>query len=674
MKHRRLLQAARWALRAPVGTLVRRLAREAAVEADRFIAPRRARRFAREALLRGTGSTSLTELWEHLAARPFYAHTSRLDPPTLEACCPGDTERILAAAKDAVAHRVDLLGSGSVELGASIEWSRDFKSGRTWPRRFVRDLRLVYPDSSDVKVPWELSRLQWLVPVGQAYLLTGREEYAEAARRLLDDWITDNPYAQSINWASTMEAAMRVLSWTWLFHVFQGSRAWGDPGFRERFLCGLFLHGDFTERYIEHSPLVNGNHHTANVAALAVAGLFFGRGRDPERWHEIGWSFLRAELPRQACEDGVDFEASLAYHRFVLELFLVPALYRRALGLEVPSEYSDRLGAMARFAVSYCRIDGTSPLWGDADDARALPLGGQATTDHRYLAGLVGLPFLVPDLIEAFSGPRSEVCWLLGPEAAARLPTSPILPGSAAFADGGFFVMRNETDHVFIDCGPVGLAGRGGHGHNDCLSFDAVLDGVHLVTDCGCFLYTASLAERHRFRSSQAHNSPIVDGEEMNRLDPDLPWSLEYDAVPELRRFETGAERDVFVGSHSGYHRLPSAVRPVRTLTLDHRRHRLEILDAFEGEDHHRFEIPLHLAPGVSVAQVDEGKLSLSFARRQFTLDWESVTAWRLDVGEGRASPRYGIAVPIVRLCWVREGTVHTSLRVRIAPAMSSPG
>ena len=40
---------------------------------------------------------------------------------------------------------------------------------------------------------------------------------------------------------------------------------------------------------------------------------------------------------------------------------------------------------MARFAAAYTRPDGTSPAWGDADDARALPLGGQQLGDHRYL-------------------------------------------------------------------------------------------------------------------------------------------------------------------------------------------------------------------------------------------------------------------------------------------------
>ena len=242
----------------------------------------------------------------------------------------------------------------------------------------MRDIVYVNPhDTSDVKVPWELSRLQWLMPAGQAYLLDGDERYAEAVRAVLEDWIDANPCAGTVNWSCTMEAALRILSWTWFFHVFHGSRAWADPAFRERFLCALYLHGDFTERHLEHSD-VNGNHCTADAAGLVFAGLFFGPGKDPERWLARGWSLLQEELPRQVSPDGVDFEASVAYHRLVAELFLLPALYRRACGLDVPAEYRERLVAMARFTAAYSRPDGGTPLWGDADDARALPLGSQA--------------------------------------------------------------------------------------------------------------------------------------------------------------------------------------------------------------------------------------------------------------------------------------------------------
>ena len=55
----------------------------------------------------------------------------------------------------------------------------------------------------------------------------------------------------------------------------------------------------------------------------------------PRRWGELGWSLLCRELPRQVAQDGVDYEASTAYHRLVTELFLLPALYRERVGLPV---------------------------------------------------------------------------------------------------------------------------------------------------------------------------------------------------------------------------------------------------------------------------------------------------------------------------------------------------
>jgi hypothetical protein len=671
MRAERAVQLLRGALGKPPSVIARRVAYEATAQAERYLAPWRAARFDRSQLLEATGDADLDTLWQRLAARPYPAQTSDVDAHAHRALCPGDERLILAAAADALAHRVKLLGPEPVELGAEIDWSRDFKSGVAWPRRYMRDITLVNPDDdSDVKAPWELSRLQWLMPAGQAYLLAGEERYAEAVRATLESWIAANPYAQSVNWSCAMEAALRVLSWTWFFRVFHASRSWADRRFRERFLCALFLHGDFTERHLEISD-VNGNHCTADAAGLVFAGLFFGQGADAGRWLDRGWSLLCDELPRQVYPDGVDFEASVAYHRLVAELFLLPALYRRACSLDVPDGYRERLIAMARFSAAYSRTDGTSPLWGDADDARALPLGRQELTDHRYLVGLVGAAFGVQALVNASAGSRGEAFWLLGPSAAGALPASatpPQPPGSTAFPDGGFYVMRNAIDHVFVDCGPVGLAGLGGHGHNDCLAFEAALDGVQLVRDCGLLVYTASFAERNRFRSTASHNTPRVDGQEINRIDPKRLWTFENDARPRLLTFETGPERDRFGGSHTGYSRLAQPVTPIRFIELDHREHALLVHDSFEGTGHHQLEVPLHLAPGVEAALRAPGQVELRASGRRFALTWDPHQAWALVIGAGRVAPSYGVAQPIVRLLFRREGALEPGLSLRIAP------
>jgi uncharacterized heparinase superfamily protein len=665
------MRAAR-VLRKPPRVVLQRLLTEVSAQTDRFRAPRRARAFDINALLGLTAASSLQQLWARLADRSYAIPVQQVEKDDYEVACPGDRARIVSGAACALAHRVDLLGSGPVDLGSPIDWHTDFKTGYSWPPAFARDIDYANLDRpSDVKVPWELSRLHWLLPAGQAYLLSGDERYASAVRAVLEDWMAGNPYAHSVNWACTMEVAMRILSWTWFFHVFCRSLAWADEIFQARFLRTLFLHGEFAERYLERSD-INGNHFTADAAAMVFAGLFFAQGVAPCRWSEAGWQHLCQELPRQVFSDGVDFEASVAYHRLVLELFFLAARYRETCGLAVPDTYRERVIAMARFTQAYSRRGGSSPLVGDADDARALPFGGQTIEDHRYVTGLVGVHWNVPELTRTFTGPRTEIFWVLGPRPAASLAAGGAEPwpiASTAFPEGGFYVMRNDRDHVFIDGGPVGQAGRGGHGHNDCLSFEAVLDGVRLVSDCGAYVYTASPPERNNFRSTAYHNTPQVDGEEINRfVQWDHLWTLHNDAVPLVRQWEIGPERDVFVGTHTGYHRLPDPVSPVRTIMLDHVQHALLISDEIEGTGEHSVTIPLHLAAGVGARREAPGRIVLSAGGKEFVLLWSSADEWQLEVCAARISPSYGIVVPSLSLAWQRRGHLPCALTMSISP------
>lgn len=661
-------------LKKPPRYVVQRVIHEVQGQAERYIAPRRARQLSTALLAKRAGCASTAQWWDTLAARPYLAQT-QIDLDDLERLCPKNHACILSAAQCAIDHAVDLLGSGRVELGGNIDWHRDYKTGYRWQPAYCRDIEYNNPEQpSDVKFPWELSRMQWMMPLGQAYVLTRDEQYAETTKDLLDHWIGANPYAHSVNWACTMEVALRILSWSWFFHVFKHSVAWADAGFRERFLQALYLHGDFTARNLEAAD-INGNHYTADAAGLVFAGLFFGNGESPRQWLKLGWNILCNEMPRQVFPDGVDFEASVPYHRLVQELFLLPALYRLRQGLEVPDWYRHRLIAMARFTAAYSRPDGSVPLWGDADDARALPFGEQPLNDHRYLMGLTGVKFHVNDLIESFSGPRSEVVWLCGADAADILPERQELDQdqhSIAFPDGGFYVLRNRRDHVFVDCGPLGLGGRGGHGHNDLLSFEAVLDGIHLISDCGAYLYTADYHERNRFRSTAYHNTPQVDGEEINRfMRWDYLWFLHNDAAHEVCESKFGPDIDRVVVSHSGYQRLPSPVTPVRSFELDHARHRLTIRDEFVGAGKHRLEIPLHLAPGVEVDEQEPGCLILWAGQRPFALTWETASEWELCIEPGRISPAYGLLRPSKTLLWQRHGPL-ASLTITIEPVYAT--
>jgi hypothetical protein len=653
-----VLNRLRRVLRKPPSYIVERLSHELRMRSERVRGPRRARRWSALYLARLHGFATVDAWWQALGERPYLGHVGPAGAE-YDALCPGDRARVLAAARRATEHIVDLLGSGDVHLGDRIEWHRDYKSGFVWPRSYFATLRYGDPaGGSDVKFPWELSRLQWMLPLGQAFLFTGKDEFALKARALIESWIEANPHASSINWACTMEVALRIVSLSWLFHAFKHAAAWRDTRFRGEFLRMLYLHADFTARHLEKSD-INGNHYTADAAGLVYAGLFFGERADGKSWLESGWTILRNELPLQVYADGVDFEASIPYHRLVQELFLYPALYARLHGVETPRPYRERLVLMARYTAAYVRPDGSVPLVGDADDARTLPLGTQPINDHRYLLGISGMAFEDSELIAQFDGSRSEIYWLLGARAATTLNdrVRRHSVASASFPFGGCHVLRNAADHVFAVCAPLGLAGRGGHSHNDCLSVDAVLAGVHLFSDCGAYVYTADYAERNRFRSTTYHNTPRVDGEEINRLvSPTLLWWLHNDARPVVRDVSFASREDRLVLSHTGYERLAAPVTPVRTLTLYHATHTLRIEDAFEGTGEHLIEVPLHLALGVNVVQTSAGRILLAARGQTFAVTWSAVSDWQFEITEGRISPSYGVALPTQVLRWRRVG------------------
>ena len=617
------------------------------------------------------GFTTVDDYWEDLSMRPFATDHSLLNERILVENIPDEFERIIGLADQALEWKIDLLGTGLIFLRENQRWTTDFKVGLGWPMIYFRDIDILNLEQpSDVKIPWEISRMHWLIPVAQAYKLTGDKKYALFCREVIEDWIRANPYGKGVNWTIAMEPAMRIFCWTWLFHIFKHSLEWSNPSFQILFLRSLYEQGIFVERYIENFG-INGNHFTADAAGLVFAGLFFGGDARAQRWAKLGWNTLLTEISRQILNDGVDFEGSIAYHRFVSELFFWPARFRQVVGKEIPSHYSDRLLLMADFIECYTKPNGQAPLWGDADDARVLPFGGQGHNDHSYLPDLIRLQW--GDNKSQCSSPKAkaEVLWSHGIyDDSLSKKNKPV---SRGFEKSGFYIMANDEDHVFIDCGPVGFSGKGGHGHNDCLSFEAVLCGVPIVSDRGTYIYSGSYQKRNEYRSTRAHNTPIIDGVEQNRLlSKNELFSLKNDAIPSVRSWQIGDDIDIFIGSHSGYHKLKKPVTPVRMIALEKRAHRLIVRDEFKGEGEHEIMIPLHLASYFQVKQIDHRTWLVSSGKNIFNLIVSGSTEWSVTIKGGKISPSYGKLVESTSIEFVNEGPLETLL-IGIYPENESP-
>lgn len=613
---------------------------------------------------------SLTALHERIIAKPMPWAKSGIPAGLLAKWAPQERQRVLESAAGVTAGWINLLGSGPVKIadGANgeIEWLKDYKSGLHWPFTYFADLDPSDLErNSDVKFPWELSRLQWLIPLAQAWLLTREERYSRHVRKVLEHWMERNPYAWGINWACTMEPAMRSIVWCWLYTVLADAPGWQDEDFRSRLLRTLYLHLLFVRRFIEITD-VNGNHLTADAAALVVGGSFFGGGL-PKRWQATGWRLLRREIQLQVYPDGVDFEGSTAYHRLVAELFHFAAAAIDCDGDPIPDAYRDRLLKMADYTEAYTRLDGLAPVIGDNDDARVLPLGGQEIRDHRYLPALIRRWWAPESLTDEWQENAAQCLWCWGnAPKETRLRTA---IGSRRFVNGGICILRSERDYVFFSCGQLGLAQRGGHSHNDVLSFEAMLDGCSLIVDAGCFVYTADYEARNKFRSTSLHNTPQVAGEEINRfISPRNLWFLHADAVTEIRQWRDCTESAFVCGSHTGYKRLEIPTVVVRSLSLDKTSHALTWTDALEPDAGQALRVPLQLDPRVQVIAEASNGLIMACVERRFRLSWMGTEAWSLSMEDGVVAPRYGVAVKAPRLVWTRTAGSSGDLRVDIRP------
>ncbi len=528
----------------------------------------------------------------------------------LERHCPGAAALSVSAADQVCAHVFDLLGSGPVALGRAIDWHVDFKSGHRYdPRVYHTDVSPApHPGGYDIKVPWELSRCQHFAWLGQAYWRTGDEKYPREFVAQVTDWIAANPPAFGVNWACTMDVAIRAVNWLWGYHFFLGHSAAITDGFLLAFNKSLLAHGRHILRNLERSGGFTNNHYLSDLVGLAYLGLMCPQFREAAKWRELGLRELWREMSGQVYADGADFESSISYHRLAAELFLSTILLCRLHGAAVPADAMARLEKMLEFAMHYTRPDGATPLFGDCDNGRLHRLKAWGTperewTDHRHLLAIGAVLFGRDDFGAAAGDQWEEALWLMGEsagrfkESLAERRVSAAAPGSRAFPDAGVYIMRGGDAYLAVDAGTNGQGGMGGHAHNDTLSFEFAFGGRPWVIDPGTYLYTADFEARNQFRSSRYHNVLVIDGQEINRFDGRNLFAMQEDARPVIHAWDPSQERDLLVASHRGYERLepPGSVR--RAFWFERPTGRLLVTDEAACAGRHAFACDLHLAP-----------------------------------------------------------------------------
>lgn len=550
----------------------------------------------------------------------------------------GPTHAALVERADRIAHgRFDLLGMRDVSFGSPIDWHLDPLSGsRTSLAHWTRFARTDPKSTVDRKLVWELNRHQHLVVLGRAYWLTEDERYADTFAAQLSSWLDANPPRRGVNWSSSLEVALRAISWTWALHFFRDAPQL-TPVLFHAALEHLQAHGGHVETHLSTYSSPN-THLTGEGLALVCLGTVWPELRGAARWRATGLGILLSALDSQVHADGVHFERSTAYHRYTVEFYSHLLALSSANGGDLPAAVRDRLGAMLDYLLAVSRPDGTLPLLGDDDGGRLLPLDERPYADVLSTLASGGALLTRGDLLGVAGEPSEAALWLLGPmglRACDLIARHPPARTSAAFHQGGVYVMRDSwsaTANVLtISCGTSGSA----HAHADALAFDLSAVGRPILTDAGTYSYVRGREHADEFRTTAAHNTVMVDG--LSASVPSAPFGWSHVARCSLRGWSAHPRFDFFEGAHDGYRRLPDPVQHVRSVLSLEGRYWV-IRDRLEAAGTHRYELRFHFAPGAHPALFQDDDVAVVRERPPDAPGIEIVTfgargSWALSTG-----------------------------------------
>lgn len=304
-----------------------------------------------------------------------------------------------------------------------IDWQMDFKSGYRWSEKtWYKDIRYGHKRGVDIKVPWELARMQHLPMLAWAYGMAKRnlpgcappETYLNEFRNQVLDFISTNPPKFGVNWFCTMDVGIREANWLVAFDLFKAFGAEFDQEFMRVFTTSIYEHGKHCINNLEYSAVLRSNHYLSDIAGILFSAAYLPSSSEINRWLSFAVQELITEMGYQFNSDGTNFEGSTSYHRLATEIMLYCSMLCLTLPKEkqavlkehylneflFPDWYWERLKKTVEFTRNIMKPSGEIPQIGDNDSGRFLKIWpvydkikvAEAAKKYKNLEGYTDLP------------------------------------------------------------------------------------------------------------------------------------------------------------------------------------------------------------------------------------------------------------------------------------------
>ena len=315
---------------------------------------------------------------------------------------------------------------------------------------------------------FNLHYFEYIHPLAHSYWETGERKYLEKTVQMIRGWIRQNPQSKGGEGWSAYTISLRLTNWI-AYLAAVGEEL--DDSFHKEMEESIFEQYVYLSGHLEKEIL--GNHYFENLKTLVLCGLFFGDTQSlPIYLHAF-----RSECREEILPDGMHFELSPMYHKIVLEgLLRVTVVLRQA---EMADAQLEQMAwDMLSTAWSLERGLSRTPLFNDSGDNVAKSLNALLACASRHL-----------DIAPVYR------------------PT---------LSHSGFYIFTAGAWKLIVDAGQTGPDYIPGHAHCDAMSFELYRDGKPVLVNCGTYAYQC--AQRHWFRSTEAHNTVQVAGVEQSEI------------------------------------------------------------------------------------------------------------------------------------------------------------
>lgn len=336
----------------------------------------------------------------------------------------------------------------------------------------INERRVVNQDTwniSDASHLWNfnLHYFEWGVALASRWRETSSVCYLDCFKTRVRSWMAACTYPEGDAW-HPYTISLRLINWLVAIDLFDG-KIEEDDGFYSAMRESMYR--QYRHLLINQETHLRANHWWENLKTLAIMSAAFGE----QSVHEKVMRSLEGQLCEQILPDGVHFERSLMYHKLVLEGLLRVFVASQWLHFKLPDSFVLKVKSMLDAMASLERGMGKTPFFNDSADGVAKECG-----------------------------PLTAACGcLLGMEADDAKTT---------FPDAGYYKLYDGDVAVMLDAGEPGPSYMLGHAHCDCLSFELSYKGKPVIVNSGTYAYQSEL--RSYFRSTAAHNTCVVDGEE----------------------------------------------------------------------------------------------------------------------------------------------------------------